>query len=299
MLIDENNKKIEEHWDHFAETYEKIADIATLQPAITLYGMTKASQCNRVLEVAAGTGRSGRAFIASIMKKGAVYVATDISKKMIEIYENRFKASDIYECPNVKFEKLDSWSNVEAEEDKKKVVLLKANNERLPFEDESFDCYIATFSLMLVDNHKNQLAEAYRVLQPGCYAGFSVWGREEYSNQFTFFKRSLAKKGIEVQDATRSNFHLNDTDKLLSDMKDAGFKYVKLFRTAVNAPYYSADDYLVSMKPKFDGIMEDKKFRQEDREELWEFVKQDCEEQFGENSTRVIDFEAVICIGKK
>ncbi len=39
----------------------------------------------------------------------------------------------------------------------------KANNESLPFKDETFDCYLANLSLMLVDNHTNQLKEALRV----------------------------------------------------------------------------------------------------------------------------------------
>ena len=30
-----------------------------------------------------------------------------------------------------------------------------ANNESLPFKNETFDCYLANLSLMLVDNHIN------------------------------------------------------------------------------------------------------------------------------------------------
>ena len=37
------------------------------------------------------------------------------------------------------------------------------NNECLPFKSGSFDCYLANLSLMLVDNHRNMLAEAFRV----------------------------------------------------------------------------------------------------------------------------------------
>ena len=37
------------------------------------------------------------------------------------------------------------------------------NNECLPFKENTFDCYLANLSLMLVDNHRNMLAEAFRV----------------------------------------------------------------------------------------------------------------------------------------
>jgi hypothetical protein len=43
------------------------------------------------------------------------------------------------------------------------VMALVANNECLPFKNESFDCYIANLSLMLVDNYQNMLKEALRV----------------------------------------------------------------------------------------------------------------------------------------
>ena len=56
---------------------------------------------------------------------------------------------------------------------------MKANNEDLPFMDNQFDCYISNLSLMIVDNHKNQLTEASRVLKKGSPCGFSVWGRKE------------------------------------------------------------------------------------------------------------------------
>ena len=71
--VDESNSKvIEEHWDDFAEAYEKMADLGTVQPAVILYNMTKSAFADRVLEVASGTGRSARTFVASYMKNGAV-----------------------------------------------------------------------------------------------------------------------------------------------------------------------------------------------------------------------------------
>lgn len=69
---EERQKQIETHWNNFAEAYEKEADQATVQTAVQLYNMTKASHADRILEVAAGTGRSSRTFVASFMKPGSL-----------------------------------------------------------------------------------------------------------------------------------------------------------------------------------------------------------------------------------
>lgn len=46
-------------------------------------------------------------------------------------------------------------NNLKFQENSRVVIAATANNESLPFKDESFDCYLASLSLMLVDNHHN------------------------------------------------------------------------------------------------------------------------------------------------
>lgn len=70
-------------------------------------------------------------------------------------------------------------------EGKKSVFSCMADNMRLPFDNESFDCYISNLSLMIVPNHSKQIQECYRVLKPGSYACFTVWGRPENTINFT------------------------------------------------------------------------------------------------------------------
>jgi ubiquinone/menaquinone biosynthesis C-methylase UbiE len=41
------------------------------------------------------------------------------------------------------------------------------SGERLPFEDNRFDCAVSTFTLCSIENVGQALAEAYRVLKPG------------------------------------------------------------------------------------------------------------------------------------
>jgi len=270
-----------------------------MQPAIVLYNLTKSFECKRILEVAAGNGNGARMFAATLMKKGAVLVCTDISNTMIELFKKRFDESDQSLVPHIKLTTLESWSKVENEDGKKNLYMLKANNEQLPFEDQSFDCYIANLSLQLVDNHKNQLSEAYRVLQPGSYAAFTVWGKEENGSYFTFLTRSLEKLGLKEEAKGKSNFHLNDASKLRKDMQDAGFSKVKVFPTSNNINPRSDDEYLKRLKPQFTNKMEQHNQSEEESEKLWEKVKQDYYDNYGEDAEGMISFEVFIAIGMR
>ena len=45
--------------------------------------------------------------------------------------------------------------NLNFTENDRAVIAGIANNESLPFTDGTFDCYISSLSLMIVDNHMN------------------------------------------------------------------------------------------------------------------------------------------------
>ena len=68
---------------------------------------------------------------------------------------------------------------------------MQADNEELPFKEESFEAYVANFSLMIVPNHVKMLEEALRVLRPNLVAAFSVWGRKENSPYFSIIQDTL------------------------------------------------------------------------------------------------------------
>jgi ubiquinone/menaquinone biosynthesis C-methylase UbiE len=73
---------------------------------------------------------------------------------------------------------------------------LRANNEKLPFNDEEFDCYLANLSLNLVINPKNQIKEAYRVLKNGSLCGMSIWGRKENCKYYSVLNDVLRRNGL-------------------------------------------------------------------------------------------------------
>ena len=133
----------------------------------------------------------------TMLQRGSVLVSTDISAEMIKLSKVKFDDpnSDYSSVPGNKYiskpEGLGdlgthNWDlEVFIEEElqfkgtDRAVIAAAANNESLPFKDETFDCYLASLSLMLVDNYLNMLKEAYRVCKPGSPLAFTIWGRKE------------------------------------------------------------------------------------------------------------------------
>lgn len=216
-INEENSNKIKQFWNDFVTDYEAVAENATLQSSTILYSMTKIKNKQRVCEVGVGCGQAPRMYISQLMPKGAAYFASDISDEMVKTFEKRFDESDSKLNPKVKLQPLeladmhdceklieDAGSDVE-----RKCFITEANNEKLPYPDEFFDCYISNLSLMIVDNHHNQLLEAYRVLQPGGVAGFTVWGRKENTLFFTILPRLLEKLELyQMPKGGKNHFHL-------------------------------------------------------------------------------------------
>jgi ubiquinone/menaquinone biosynthesis C-methylase UbiE len=86
-----------------------------------------------------------------------------------------------------------------------------ADNMRLPFPDEHFDCYISNLSLMIVPDYLRQITECYRVLKPKSRACFAVWGRPENSILFTAVKLASERLGRPpvAYNAAHDNFHIS------------------------------------------------------------------------------------------
>ena len=68
-----------------------------------------------------------------------------------------------------------------------------ANNEVLPFADQTFNAYIANLSIHLVNHPKRQIYEAYRVLKPGSAACFTIWGKKDECLLFTLVGKVFEK----------------------------------------------------------------------------------------------------------
>ena len=95
------------------------------------------------------------------------------------------------------------------------------------FEDEQFDVVVSNLCLQLVSSPQNMVSESFRVLKKGGYAGFSVWGKKEYSKHFHATEEILKKNGIFFP-PTRSNYKISENvDELKSLFEKNGFKKFK------------------------------------------------------------------------
>jgi demethylmenaquinone methyltransferase/2-methoxy-6-polyprenyl-1,4-benzoquinol methylase len=98
----------------------------------------------KALDVAGGTGDLARGLLKQVGKEGRV-VLSDINPKMLELGRDRLL--DAGHVGNVEF--------------------IVADAERLPFENDSFDCLTIGFGLRNVTDKAAALRSMYRVLKPG------------------------------------------------------------------------------------------------------------------------------------
>mmetsp|Transcript_17058 Transcript_17058/g.28484 ORF Transcript_17058/g.28484 Transcript_17058/m.28484 type:complete len:289 (+) Transcript_17058:29-895(+) len=128
-----------------------------------------------------------------------------------------------------------------------------ADATALPFPDASFDRYICNMTVHYAPNADAFLQEASRVLAPGGLAGFTVWGREEFSPAFTTLPSVKKKLGLVKEPApdaapSRSNFHMGeDDDALRQRVLAAGFSSCVIWHSPSVLEATSAEGYADTM----------------------------------------------------
>ncbi|EAS06071.1 UbiE/COQ5 methyltransferase (macronuclear) [Tetrahymena thermophila SB210] len=201
--------EIEAYWDDFSSQYINMDNGSSLF-YLSLINMLKIQDRKSILEVGAGAGFLFN-HTMNFKKHGAQYIATDLSEKMLQYILRRLQIEEPFKDGMLI--------------DKYNLRIQKANGEELPFEDNTFDCYIANLCLQITTDPVKMLKESHRVLQKGGVAGFSVWGDKEKSQLFTIIPQTLTENGC-TYPQIRSNFHLNDREKLIKMVEDAGFTQV-------------------------------------------------------------------------
>lgn len=111
-----------------------------------------------VLETACGTGAVTR-YLHTRLNDIASLAVTDLAQPMVEQVRKV-----VGNHPNIKYKQADASD--------------------LPFPDNSFDCVICQFSLMLFPDKEKGMREAARVLRPGGHFVFNVWDKLE-RNEFS------------------------------------------------------------------------------------------------------------------
>jgi SAM-dependent methyltransferase len=244
-------------------------------------------------------------FINSIIKKGAVYCTTDISKPMLDRFQTKLESSDIYASKTIHFESFGETDKVDAitasQDDKitRTIYSVVANNEKLPFEDSSFDRYISSMSLMIVENPNSMLKEAYRVLEKGGLAGFSVWGRPENCTSFTILPEAWSNCGLNAANPMADAHSFCDMDKMKQHLEEAGFTDVKMFYSPATIVFEDKED-LLDFHMQNPGIAEVfKPLSQQQQKEIKEEYFRLYEDKFGDHTIDVPSFEVLIATAKK
>ena len=117
------------------------------------------------------------------------------------------------------------------------------------FEDEQFDVIVSNLCLQLVCSPENMISEAFRVLKKGGNAGFSVWGKKEYSKHFHAIEEIFKKYGILT--SGRSPYKISENiDELKRLFEQNGFKkfryeYVKSIKRILSFEDFLNHFYMI------------------------------------------------------
>jgi len=187
----------------WAAVWEEHYEPLTLPLNQTLISSLQLKKATSVLEVACGTG-AGSSICNYQKPKHVKLTAVDLAPGMVE------KAKKKIDDPAVQ--------------------VLVADAENLPFANEEFDRYYASYCLHLVNDPDKMLVESARVLKSGGIAAFSVWGRRENFNLMTFLHEVAQSVGVSLNTPgagpARTPFHLGaDIDTLRQRVIKAGFSH--------------------------------------------------------------------------
>lgn len=162
-----------EFWDTYADKYEQNIEVHGIPVNYQLYALTRAYKAAKIIETGVGAGLASQMFTTGLLRPGGTYVGIDISSEMIAKISKRLHKVEQEGQINFDFEtfkpkegeKMDlkALDGGDHTSKTKKVFVGEANSENLPFSDGQFDVYISNFSLNIVDDYEQMLAEASRV----------------------------------------------------------------------------------------------------------------------------------------
>lgn len=265
--------EIKKHWEKLSLIYSIYNSENLIPHALTMAHQVNISSADVIIDAGCGDG-SFTTEICLQKKKSTKLISIDISQNMCKFTYCRVKKlaglmNEPFGLSNYKaklqFEKMNDFEKSEDFNIKESRTIPELNCEvfqsdieDLSFiEDNTVDCYISPMCLMIVENPLKMIKEAYRVLQPGKKAIFSVWGRKGNDENFTLLNKVLEDHDIPVNKTNgRSIYHLNDKEKLIKMFEDAGFKkciawnqYIAFRRLNLEEQYEMQKNY-VDMKLK-------------------------------------------------
>ena len=208
--------ELKSYWNAFKETY-----VSTFQEFTTIvYNLlllpSNLSTSTKIVEAGCGAG-NGVLILRSLLPDSIEIFANDLSESMLEVGISR-------NLPNT------HWAI--------------SPNEQLPYPDSFCDRYISNLSLMIVENPQQMLEEAFRVLQSGGRATFSVWGKPQTNDMFGICGRCCKEAGY--TSSSRSSFHLGEEETLRKMLEAAGFRRVLVQSSCVVLGFECVEDAMAA-----------------------------------------------------
>lgn len=301
-----NSQELKHFWNKYQASYSANMErnmFSILINLCNLSNITKRIQKSdtpcKILETSCGSGL-GIKYINDLANlsvtnshPGVNIYGTDISPQMLDTAWDYLKEStNVCYKNDAQLREFNSVSNNTAKQ--VNIQLLECDNEKLVFDDKTFEIILSNFSLNIVNNPDAMLQETRRTLTDNGVACFSMWGRPEKSPAFTIVPNTFKKFKIELPNM-RSYFHLAKIEKLGPLLERNGFAYNYCY-SFVPFNTYSGDEFLhILDSPVYKGIMDTLDDTQ--KEEVLKDVVKEID-QLIENKT-ILGTEALIVVCKK
>jgi SAM-dependent methyltransferase len=175
----------------------------------------------RVLDVATGSGEASLE-ATSVVGESGMMVGVDISSAMLDAAISRLAG--------------------------KPFLPVVADGQSLPFRNASFDAVLCHLGLMFFPKPALGLAEARRVLRPGCRVGVCVISSAERAPMWGALADTLCRYLPDLARELQLSFGLADPGRLEGLLDDAGFRDICVEAVTREGTYASIEDYWAAIE---------------------------------------------------
>jgi SAM-dependent methyltransferase len=175
----------------------------------------------RVLDVATGSGEAALEATSAVGASGMM-VGVDISSAMLDAAVDRMAGKPFFS--------------------------VVANGQSLPFRDASFDAVLCHLGLMFFPEPALGLAEARRVLRPGCRAGVCVISTAERAPMWGVLANTLCTYLPDLARELQLSFALAGPGRLEGLLASAAFRDICVQTVAQEGAYASFEQYWAAIE---------------------------------------------------